>query len=93
LPELEPAPSWQQGLQQALLYKSLYFQVTELQALPTLILFGDVSARRWGQISTVCVDRRVLLLGYELLVDGARPASDVSGLLDPPFASTPRTGV
>lgn len=91
--ELEPAPSWQRGLQQALLYKSLYYQATELQALPTLILFGNVSTRRWEQISTVCVDQRVLLLGHELLVDGVAPASEVSGLFELPLLATPRTEV
>jgi hypothetical protein len=79
--ELEPAPSWQRGLQQALLYKSLYYQASEVQVLPTLILFGDVTEGRWEQINIVCADQRVLLLAYELLVDGSPPATDVLALL------------
>ncbi len=83
LAELEPAPSWQKGLQQALLYKSLYYQATRIQALPTLIVFGDVTQGRWDQISTVCLDQRVLLLPYELLIDD-QPTPGITELLRPP---------
>ena len=82
--ELEPAPSWQTGLQQALLYKSLYYQATGLQALPTLVLFGDVTAARWDEISTICVDQRVLLLPYDLRVDGRPAPHDITELLQLP---------
>lgn len=84
--ELEPAPSWQAGLQQALLYKSLFYQETGVQALPTLILFGDVTEQRWLQIGTVCLDQRTLLLAYELLIDG-RPAP--GSIIDLLAGSTP----
>jgi hypothetical protein len=79
--ELESAPSWQTGLQQALLYKSLYYQATGIQVLPTLILFGDATRHRWDQICTVCVDQRVLLLPYELSIDGEPAPADIIGLL------------
>jgi hypothetical protein len=81
--ELEPAPSWQTGLEQALLYKSLYYQANGIQVLPTLILFGDVTSSRWEQIQTVCVDQRVLLLAYELAIDDKPAAQDVVELLTP----------
>jgi hypothetical protein len=79
--ELEPARSWQTGLQQALLYKSLYYQETKVQVLPTLIVFGDVTPERWEQISTVCLDQRTLVLAYDLLVGGEHAATDVIDLL------------
>jgi len=82
--ELEPAPTWQLGLQQALLYKSLYYQETGVQVLPTLIVFGDVSRLRWEEISTVCVDQRVLLLPYQLFIDSEHAKGDVVELLRPP---------
>jgi hypothetical protein len=81
--ELEPAPSWQTGLEQALLYKSLYYQANGIQVLPTLILFGDVTSTRWEQICTVCVDQRVLLLAYDLSVDDRPMTRDVVDLLTP----------
>ena len=79
--ELEPAPSWQVGLQQALLYKSLYFQATGVQVLPTLIVFGDLTRSRWDEISTVCVDQRVLLLPHQLAIDNEPAAGDIIELL------------
>ncbi|HZU73928.1 MAG TPA: hypothetical protein VE990_14250 [Acidimicrobiales bacterium] len=78
--ELEPATRWELGLQQALLYKSVYFQLGGLQALPTLILFGDVTAERWGQIETVCTDNRVFLTSHQLRVDD-RPRPGLTALL------------
>lgn len=66
--ELEPAPTWQVGMTQALWYKSAYFQQTRLQVLPTLILFGNVSEQRWEEINTTCLDQRLLLLTFELKV-------------------------
>jgi len=68
--ELEPARSWETGLSQSLLYKSHYYQETAIQALPTLILFGDVTSTRWEVIQTVCADQRVLLLSYDLRLQG-----------------------
>lgn len=79
--ELEPAPSWQTGLQQALLYKSLYYQATGVQVLPTLIVFGDVTRSRWEEISTVCVDQRVLLLPHQLSIDDQPAEGDIVELL------------
>jgi hypothetical protein len=79
--ELEPAPTWHRGLMQTLLYKSLYYQVTGVQALPTLILFGDATGQRFDEIKTVCVDQRVLLLAYELLVEGQPSQNDILNLL------------
>ena len=80
--ELEAAPSWQAGLQQCLLYKSLYFQATKIQALPTLMLFGNASRARWEQISTVCLDQRVLLLAYQLEIDGVQAPDQIAFLLE-----------
>lgn len=79
--ELEPAPSWQLGLQQALLYKSLYYQATGVQVLPTLIVFGDVTRSRWDEISTVCVDQRVLLLPHQLSIENEPAKGDIVELL------------
>ncbi len=80
--ELESASTWQAGLSQCLLYKSLYFQTARVQVLPTLVLFGDASRSRWQEINTVCLDQRVLLLAFRLSVDGTRAAPDISALLD-----------
>lgn len=82
--ELEPAASWETGLSQSLLYKSLYYQETAIQALPTLILFGDVTEVRWELIHTVCADQRVLLLSYDLRLDGAPVGDDLVDLLSTP---------
>lgn len=67
--ELEPAPSWKDGLTQALWYKSAYYQESQIQAIPTLILFGKVTTKRWSEIQTTCLDQRVLLVTHSLLVD------------------------
>ena len=71
--ELEPAPTWQVGMAQALWYKSAYFQESRLQVLPTLILFGNMTEQRWEEINTTCLDQRLLLLTFELKV-ADRPA-------------------
>jgi hypothetical protein len=68
--ELESAPTWQSGLTQALWYKSAHFQQTRLQVLPTLILFGNVTSQRWDEITTTCLDQRVLLVTFKLKVAG-----------------------
>jgi hypothetical protein len=66
--ELEPAPTWQLGMAQALWYKSAHFHEARLQVLPTLILFGNVTEQRWEEIKTTCLDQRVLLVTFELKV-------------------------
>jgi hypothetical protein len=68
--ELESAVTWRAGLMQALWYKSAYFQASGIQAIPTLILFGDASSRRWAQISATCIDHRVLVMPHRFNVDG-----------------------
>lgn len=77
--ELESAVSWRQGLMQALWYKSAYFQESQVQAIPTLILFGKVTAERWREIQTTCLDQRAMLVSYRLMVD-AHPAPDETSL-------------
>lgn len=79
--ELESARNWQSGLMQALWYRSSYFQETALQALPCLILFGDVTEERWTEISTTCLGQSVLFLGFELLVDGRGARNSIRRLL------------
>ncbi len=79
--ELEPARTWETGLFQALLYKSHYYQETAIQALPTLILFGDVTSARWDLVQTVRADQRVLLLTYDLRRDGDPVGDDLCELL------------
>jgi hypothetical protein len=80
--ELEPAPTWDKGLTQSLLYKSLYYQATGVQALPALILFGDVTPDRWQLIATVCADQRVLLVTHELLIGGTAAPDDLVSILE-----------
>jgi len=71
--ELEPAPTWRNGLMQALWYKSAYFHESGIQAIPTVILFGNLSAARWAQVQTTCLDQRAQVLGHRLSIDGAEP--------------------
>ena len=68
--ELESAVNWQEGLMQALWYRSAYFNETGLEALPCLILFGDVSRERWEEIKTTCLGQGVLLVTFDLRVQG-----------------------
>lgn len=68
--ELESATLWQRGLQQSLWYRSAYFNETGLQALPGLLLFGDVTQERWNEIKTTCITLGVLLFTFDLKVDG-----------------------
>ncbi len=82
--ELEPASSWRTGLMQALWYKSAYFHEARIQAIPTLILFGNVSAKRWAEIETTCLDQRALLVPFQLHVEGQEPERDLESLLFPP---------
>jgi hypothetical protein len=68
--ELESASFWQRGLMQALWYRSAYFNQSGLQALAGLILFGDVSRKRWEEIKSTCITLNVLLLTHHLFVEG-----------------------
>lgn len=68
---------------QALWYKSAYYQESGVQAIPTLVLFGDVSEKRWEEIRTTCLDQRAQVLGYRLLVEGNEPEHSVSAMLVP----------
>jgi hypothetical protein len=79
--ELEPAPTWQVGMSQALWYKSAYFQKSRLQVLPTLILFGNVTEQRWEEINTTCLDQRLLLLTFELKVANRAAPFQIDKLL------------
>jgi hypothetical protein len=79
--ELEPASTWRTGLMQALWYKSAYFHEARVQAIPTLILFGNVSAKRWTEIETTCLDQRALVVPFKLHVEGQEPADDLQSLL------------
>lgn len=79
--ELEPAPTWQKGVSQALWYKAAYLQETDLQALPTLILFGDVTERRWKEITLTCLDQRILLVTHDLKIDGSDAPYSIESLL------------
>lgn len=79
--ELESVTTWQVGLTQALWYKSAYFHECRVQATPTLILFGDVSAQRWNEIDTTCLDQRVLVVPFRLFVDGSAAQRDLLDLL------------
>lgn len=81
--ELEPAPTWRSGLTQALWYKSAYLHESRIQAIPTLILFGRVTGRRWDEIATTCLDQRVLVLGFQLEIVGREGPPDLRGLLVP----------
>lgn len=79
--ELEPAPNWQAGLMQALWYKSAYLHESGIQAIPTVILFGDVSPQRWREIETTCLDQRALVLAYRLFVSGTEASPALAALL------------
>lgn len=79
--ELEPAPSWRNGLMQALWYKSAYYQQSGTQAIPTIVLFGDVSRKRWEEIRTTCLDQRAQVFGHRLLIEGNEPEPKLSAVL------------
>jgi hypothetical protein len=72
--ELESAVNWQLGLRQALWYRAAYFQHSGLEVLPGLILFGSVRASRWDEIRSMCTSTNVLLMTFDLLVDGRAEA-------------------
>jgi hypothetical protein len=73
--ELESAVNWQGGLRQALWYRAAYFQHSGLEVLPGLILFGSVRASRWDEIKSMCTSTNVLLMTFDLLVDGRAEAA------------------
>ena len=79
--ELEPAPSWRNGLMQALWYKSAQYHESGIQAIPTIMLFGDVSTERWEEIRTTCLDQRAQVFGHRLLVEGKEPEYRLSAVL------------
>ena len=79
--ELEHAPTWRDGLMQALWYKSAYLHESGVQAIPTLVLFGDVSAERCRQVVDTCRDHRVLVLAHGLTVRGGPPLTELRSLL------------
>jgi len=68
--ELESAVNWQGGLRQALWYRAAYFQHSGLEVLPGLLLFGSVRGSRWAEIKSMCTSTNVLLMTFDLLVDG-----------------------
>ena len=82
--ELEPAPTWRNGLMQALWYKSAYYQESRIQAIPTIVLFGNVSGQRWDEIRTTCLDQRAQVLGHGLFIDGREPEHRLAALLTSP---------
>lgn len=80
--ELESAVNWQQGFLQALWYRAAYFQHSGLEVLPGLILFGDVTSTRWAEIKSTCTSMSVLLMTFDLRVDGkAESAKSLNKLL------------
>jgi hypothetical protein len=91
--ELESAINWQEGLRQALWYRAAYFKHSSLEVLPCLILFGSVTRPRWEEIRSTCTSTNVLLVSFNLEMDGV-PETETSleGLLGldpeslPPYA-------
>jgi hypothetical protein len=50
--------------------------------LPGLILFGDVTSTRWAEIKSTCTSMSVLLVTFDLRVDGkAESAKSLKKLL------------
>ena len=78
------APTWRNGLMQALWYKSAYYQESGIQAIPTIVLFGNVSGQRWDEIRTTCLDQRAQALGHGLFIDGREPQHRLAALLTSP---------
>jgi hypothetical protein len=68
--ELQSAVKWQEGMLQALWYRAAYFKHSGLEVLPGLILFGSVTSARWEEIKSTCTSMNVLLLSFNLEVDG-----------------------
>jgi hypothetical protein len=75
--ELESAINWQEGLRQALWYRAAYFRFSSLEVLPCLILFGSVTRPRWEEIRATCTSINVLLVSYDLEMDG-EPETETS---------------
>lgn len=57
-------------------------QADFVQAVPTLLLFGNVSRTRWDEIKTTCLDQRAQVLGYRLLIEGEDQAHVLTALLE-----------
>lgn len=68
--EVENAQSWAEGLRQALWYRAAMRTQRNREVIPSLILFGDVTAERFQQIIDTCVDNHVQLWTYRFRVDG-----------------------
>lgn len=72
--EVENAQSWAEGLRQALWYRAAMRTQRNREVIPSLILFGDVTADRFQQIIDTCVDNHVQLWTYRFRIDGAADA-------------------
>ena len=68
--EVERADSWAEGLRQVLWYRAAFFQREARQIQPMLILFGDASFERYGQIRATCDDSHIVLYTHKLMVGG-----------------------
>ena len=79
--ELESVVTWHEGLTQALWYRAAFFNELNLQVLPGLILFGDATTARWDEIKTTCATLNVLLVAFDLRVDGSIPDVSLEMLL------------
>ena len=68
--EIERADSWSEGLRQALWYQAAIFQAERRHVLPVLILFGNTSEDRFGQVLATCDHNHVTLVTHRLKLDG-----------------------
>jgi hypothetical protein len=68
--EIERADSWSEGLRQALWYQAAIFQAERRHVLPVLILFGNTSTDRFGQVLATCDHNHVTLVTHRLKLDG-----------------------
>ena len=68
--EIERADSWSEGLRQALWYQAAIFQAERRHVLPVLILFGNTSEERFGQVLATCDHNLVTLVTHRLKLDG-----------------------
>lgn len=80
--ELESVVNWEVGLQQALRYRTSYFIETGLLPLAALVLFGDCSSERWEEVTRSCSLLNVLLLTFDLNIDGVLANYSLDALLD-----------
>ena len=67
--EIERADSWSEGLRQALWYQAAIFQAERRHVLPVLILFGNTSTDRFGQVLATCDHNHVTLVTHRLKLD------------------------